>query len=458
MTSSTSEVVPEDLPRPGKGLRGRLLRGSLFELSGYGIQQILRLGSNLILTRLLFPAAFGLSSIVTLFLTGLVMVSDVGVGPCIIQSERGDEPAFLNTGFTLQAVRGPFLALLMILLAKPAAWFYRDPQLTPLICFGSLQLIINGLHSTSVYTLRRSLRLGWINALELIQTFIALPLTIFLARIYPSPWALVIGSLCGALVFTVASHFLPVPYRNRFQWDRSALLELRHFGRWVIGSSTSTFFGGQSDRILLGRFLGVTWLGIYSVATNLSDAVGTVVVRLVSGVMYPALSEAARSNRDNLSDFFYRLRTRLDLLSMSGTGLLAGAGGWIVEVLWDRRYTDAAWILQVLCVRVAVSLIVSPTETCLFALGLTRYTFQRSGTHLVASLVFLPAGWYLAGIRGVIWATVATELATILAVWPKSRSLGILRIGKELRSVAIFAASLAVGMTVRRWLPHIHLR
>jgi O-antigen/teichoic acid export membrane protein len=458
VTTSVSEAVPENLPTPGSGLRGRLLRGSLFELSGYGIQQVLRLGSNLILTRLLFPAAFGLASIVSLFLTGLIMLSDVAVGPCIIQSKRGDELAFLNTGFTLQAVRGPLLALLMILLAKPAAWFYRDPHLTPLICFGSLQLIINGLHSTSVFTLRRSLRLGWVNGLELGQTLIAVPLTILLARIYPSPWALVIGSSSGALVYTVASHFLPVPYRNRFHWDRSALLELRQFGRWVLGSSAATFFGGQSDRILLGRFLGVAWLGIYSVATNLSDALGAVILRLVNGVMYPALSEAGRSNRDNISDFYYRLRKRLDLLSMTGTGFLAGAGGWIVEVLWDRRYTDAAWILQVLCVRVAVSLIVSPSETCLFSLGLTRYGFQRSVIRLVASLAFLPAGWYLAGVRGVIWGTVATELSTVLAVWPKCRSLGILRIGKELRSIAIFGACLAAGTLVRRWLPHIHLR
>lgn len=458
MSSPTSEALPNDLPAPGKGLRGRLLRGSIFELSGYGAQQVLRLGSNLILTRLLFPSAFGLASIVSLFLTGLVMLSDVGVGPCIIQSKRGDELAFLNTGFTLQAVRGPFLALLMVLMAKPAAWFYRDPHLTPLICFGSIQLVINGLHSTSVFSLRRSLRLGLVNALELGQTLIALPITIFLARIYPSPWALVLGSISGTLAFTIASHCLPVPYRNRFQWDRSALLELRQFGRWILGSSAASFFGGQSDRILFGRFLGVAWLGVYSVAANLSDALGAVIIRLVSGVMYPALSEAARSNRENISEFYYRLRKRLDLLSMTGTGFVAGAGGWVVEVLWDRRYVDAAWILQVLCVRVAVTLIVSPSETCLFSLGHTRYGFQRSIVRLCGSLVCLPAGWYLAGIRGVIWGTVVTELSTVLAVWPKCRSLGILQIGKELRSIAIFGACMAAGMLIRPWLPHIHLR
>jgi len=395
--------APDRQPAPAvSGLRARVLRGSMFEIAGYGAQQVLRLGSNLVLTRLLFPAAFGISAIVGLFMAGLYMLTDVAIGPCIVRSTRGDEQDFLDTAFTLQAVRGPFLALFMVALAKPAAWFYREPQLTPLICVGAVQLVFSGLHSTSIFSMRRWLRLGWLNGLELGQMVITFATTIILARLYPSPWALVIGSGIGSLAYTIATHLLPVPYRNRFRWDRAALNEIKGFGRWIMGSSAATFFGGQSDRILLGRFLGVAWLGVYSVAVNLSDAIGAVVLRLVSGVMYPVLSEAGRKDAGNISDFYYRLRRRLDLLSMGAAGFLAGVGGWIVHLLWDQRYADAAWILQILCARTAISLIVSPSETCLFSLGHTRYGFQRSVARLVASVVCVPAGWYLGGVKGVV--------------------------------------------------------
>ena len=457
MSLSTSEVSTADSKTPRQTLRGRLLRGSFFEFAGFGAQQVLRLGSNLVLTRLLFPAAFGIVSIVSLFSTGLIMLSDVAVGPCIIQSKRGDDPDFLNTGFTVHAVRGPLLALLMVALAKPAALFYREPQLTALICVGSLQLVIGGFQSTSVFSLRRSLQLGWINGLEFGQTLIAIPITIALASIYRSPWALVMSNLIGAVVSTAASHLLPVPYRNRFRWDRAAVEEIKRFGRWVLGSSAATFLSGQSDRILLGRFLGVAWLGVYGIATNLSDLLCGVVVRIVNGVMYPALSEAGRSKDLDASDFYYRVRARLDLLSMVGSGLLAGAGGWIVHLLWDRRYAEAAWMLQILCVRAAIVLLVSPTETCLFSLGLTRYGFLRSMTRLCASLICLPVGWYFGGIKGVIWGTVASEFTTFFAVWPKFRSLGLLRVRKELRSMALFGASFAVGVALRHCLPDVHL-
>ncbi|MDB4983499.1 MAG: polysaccharide biosynthesis protein [Myxococcales bacterium] len=462
---SQPDATPADAPgekppnEPNEpNLRARMLRSSVFELGGYGAQQVLRLVSNLILTRLLFPAAFGLVSIVNVLLTGLVLLSDLAIQPCVIQSKRGDEPAFLNTAFTIQVIRGSALTVVMLLIAKPAAWFYREPQLESLIYFGSLQLLLQGFHSTSIFTLRRALRVGWINALELGQSVVGLTVMITLARRGWGVWSLIIGMVLGTFLFSSISHILPVPYRNRFHIDKEASKEISHFGRWVLGSSAAQFLGAQSDRLLMGRLLNATWLGVYTVAGTLSEAASAVINRLVNGVMYPVLSQAARSPDGKLPELYYRLRLRLDAVSMSGTGLLAGAGGWIVHVLWDKRYTDAAWILRILCFRVAVSLIVGPSETCLFSLGHTRYGFKRSVVRLVAAAVCIPLGWYLGGVRGLVWGTVATEASTVFVIWPKLRELGILRYRRELLSIGIFTAAFALGAAVMPWLPQLHVR
>jgi O-antigen/teichoic acid export membrane protein len=434
-----------------------MLRGSMFEIVGYGTQQVLRLASNLVLTRVLFPAAFGTASIVIVILTGLVMLSDIAVQSCVIQSPRGDEPSFLNTAFTVQAGRGALVAVIMVLLAKPASWFYRQPELEHLIQFGAVQLVLNGLHSTSVVTLRRKLRLGWVNGLDLFQTVVAFPITFLLARVFPGAWALVGGMVIASALYTIATHLLPIGYRNRFHWDKTALAELSRFGRWVFGSSAVGFFGGQADRILMGRFLGAAWLGIYSVAANLSDAVGVVVGRLVNGVMFPVLSEAARAPGADIAKLYDGVRRRLDVVSMTTTGFLAGTGAWIVHLLWDDRYAAAGWILQILCVRVAITAILGPSETCLFALGQTRYGFQRAVTRLVAAALFMPVGWFAGGVQGVIWGTVATEAATAFAIWPAAKRFGVLRLRRELQAVALFALAFALGRLLRGVLPSIHL-
>ena len=448
---------PSETPTSGS-LRSRILRGAFFEVSGYGAQQVLRLGSNLILTRLLFPAAFGLATLVWVITTGLALLSDVAVQPCVIQSKRGDDLAFLDTAFTIQAIRGVGLAVIMSALAKLVARFYREPQLEGLLYVGSLQLMFSGLHSTSIFTLRRRLNLGWANGLELGQTVFAIVVTLLTARAHPSPYALIVGGVSGTLFFSAASHLLPVGYHNRFRWDREAALEIRRFGSWVLGSSSATFLGGQSDRILLGRLLGATWLGIYSVAVTLSDAISAVVTRVINGVMYPVLSQASREPGTDIAHLYYRLRLRLDPFAMISTGLVAGLGGWIVHTLWDKRYSDAAWILQILCVRLAISFIVAPNETCLFSLGHTRYGFQRSVARLIATAICLPVGWKLGGVRGVVWGTVVAELPTILAVWPKIHQLGILRIGREVLAIALFVTAFGLGHLVVPWLPILHRR
>jgi O-antigen/teichoic acid export membrane protein len=465
MTSPTAAAAPTPSPAPEKKghLRSRLMRGSIYEIGGYGAQQILRLGSNLILTRLLFPAAFGLSVLVFTIMGGLHMIAETGFGQCVIQSKRGDEPDFLNTVFTIHAIRGAVLSVLMVLLAKPAAWIFREPDLEILVYIGSLQLLFNGFHATSVMSLRRHLNYGWNNVLDLGQQVISIGVMLAIASYRPVPAALVWGSVVGNFCYGIATHLLPVGYRNRFKlkWDKDALHELSTFGRWVTGSTAAAFLGAQSDRILLGRFLGAAWLGVYGVGLNLSEIVSAIAFRVTTVVVYPGLSQVARDPSRDFPSFYYRLRLRLDLLTMTSAGFLAGIGPWVVHALWDPRYQNAQWIVQILCVRVALGSLISPAEWGLMARGFTRYSFGRSVIRLVANIAFVPIGWHFWGPIGVMWATIISELPTGLAIWPQARRLGILKLHRELLSIAILLTAFAAGWGLRHLLPsarlHLHL-
>ena len=75
----------------------RAFQGTALVIAGYGLAQAMRLGGNLVLTRLLVPELFGVMALTKVFITGLNLFSDIGLGPGIIRSTRGKEPAFLNT-------------------------------------------------------------------------------------------------------------------------------------------------------------------------------------------------------------------------------------------------------------------------------------------------------------------------------------------------------------------------
>src|SRR5438874_5493519 len=127
-----NDQIPVIPPSQGS-LKSRTLRGSMWTIGGYGLSNVLRVAGNLVLTRLLFPDVFGLMTLVNVFIQGLWMFSDVGIGPAIVQSNRGDDPKFLRTAWTIQCFRGVALWLCASALAWPVARFYGQPLMVWLV-------------------------------------------------------------------------------------------------------------------------------------------------------------------------------------------------------------------------------------------------------------------------------------------------------------------------------------
>ena len=148
---SAAKALGDADARLGEGaarLRSRALVGSLWVVSGYGGRELIRLANNLILTRLLFPEAFGFMAIVNVILLGLAMFADIGLPDKIVQSNRGEERRFLDTAWTLQILRGGFLFLVSCWLAWPLARFYDEPSLLGMLPVAGTALLIGGFRST----------------------------------------------------------------------------------------------------------------------------------------------------------------------------------------------------------------------------------------------------------------------------------------------------------------------
>jgi len=231
----------------GGSLSARALRGSLVTVGGFGGSQVIRLASNLILTRLLFPEAFGMMALIAVFMQGLAMFSDVGVTPAILQSKRGDDRDFLNTAWTIQAIRGVCLWLAACALAWPVASFYGEPQLMQLLPVASLTLVIQGFNPTRMDTANRHLVLGRLTALDLGAQVLGIVVAVVLSWLTGSVWSLVISGLVSAVAVLVLYNLYLPGEANRFRWERAAVQELVHFGKWIFHSTVCGFLFLQSD-------------------------------------------------------------------------------------------------------------------------------------------------------------------------------------------------------------------
>lgn len=432
-------------------LKRRLLTGTYWVFAGYGLSMLLRFGSSLILTRLLFPEIYGVMSIVWSFLYAVAMLSDVGAGSAVIQSSKGDDPDFLNTAWCLQITRGVFICLVCIAAGWPMALLYDKPELATVIPVLGITAIFQGFQSTKLMTLQRQIKQQSLTILDLAVQTIAMVITIVCAYYWHSVWALVPGQLVAELFRACVSHFLLSDYDNRFKYNRQHLREIFSFGRWVFISSACYFFARQSDRFLLGYFAGLGFLGVYSVAAQIIDAIENLITKFNHSLLYPVLSKInADEDQAKLSSLFYKIRFVYELVGFPLLGLLVVLSPALIKLLYDDRYSEAGWIMQFLLCKVALYAIFTSCETCLVAIGKPRYASMRNASKMIWILCGMPIAWHYAGLQAALLVLVTAEIPSILFFWPAMARLGILRIFRELFPLLMFGLGASAGYLGKR--------
>ncbi len=432
----------------GEGLKAKAMRGSAWTMAGFGTGQVLRLGSNLILTRLLVPEAFGLMALVGVFMQGLAMFSDVGTGPAIIQNRRGDDPDFLNTAWTIQVFRGVILALAALLIAYPAAAFYDEPMLQWLLPVSGLSAFVSGLNPTKLLSANRHLALGRLTIIELatqISTIIALVAFACMTR---SVWSLVFGGIVGAITnLILLRNYLPGQL-NRFYWDSSAAKELLQFGRWIFLATAISFIGQQFDRLFLGRVISTTELGVYSISLVFSAAITSCNMQLIRRIGLATLTHTFREHPGDVANRYAKIRKISDSVFMPLLGVLTVLAPLIIQILYDNRYWAAGGILQMLAIAAVVPCILEPAEACLVAIGKPRWATARYALRTTTCITCIPFAWFSGGLEAVLYVLACCELPGLFVLWIGLTRNGIFRLRREVYALVIYLVAAAATWAI----------
>ena len=398
--------------RRRSALSARVFHGSILTILGFGATQVLRLGSNLILTRLLMPEAFGLMSLITVMIVGLKLFSDIGIGQSILRSPRGDDPVFLDTAWSLDLVRGFALWLIACLLAWPMAQFYQLPQLMVMLQVSATILAISGFEPTRVDTAARHLHLGRVTAFDLLSQIIATAAMVVLAWLTGSVWALVLGQILGAITrLILMSTGLP-GHVNRFRIERAAAHELVHFGKWIFVSTLAGFLVSQGDKLILSTFLSLEMLGIYNIGSTLASVPlmlgGALVGRLMIPLYREHLDPQSQDTRATLRRFRFLLTGGLLAIS----AVLALSGVWLIDLLYDARYHDAGAVVVLLSLAFMPQLIVMSYDQIALTVGDSRQFFWLTAAR---GLLFITCTGVMAAFWGMTGAILGQGLAFMLS-------------------------------------------
>ncbi len=390
-------------------LAGKASSSAVWTILGHGGGQAVRLVSNIVVTRLLLTEYFGLMALVNVFLIGLQLFSDIGIGPALIQNKRED-PAFVNTVWTMQVFRGLALCAIAMPLAGPFAAFYEQPILASLIRVAALTAAIQGFTSTSIFTETRQLHLKRPVLVQFGAQLAGAVVMLVWAWLTRSIWSLVAAGIVASLVTVVLSHVWLPGIRNRFRFDRKAARSLFAFGSWIFLSTVAFFASEQLDRIIFGKITTMATLGVYSIAVMLAAAPTYALLKLSTSVLFPLYSRVQHSSSD-LAEVFVSARWPLLVFGGWATAGLVAGGPTIVRLLYDSRYWEAGWMLQILAGGLWFGLVLNGTAgSVILAVGRSEWTAAIALAKVAAMVAFVPLGYWLGGFPGAVAGLAASEL------------------------------------------------
>lgn len=436
-------------------LKQRALKAGIWTVGGYAFGVLLRFGSNLLMTRLLVPDAFGVMAIANIVMAGLALFSDIGLKPNIVQSARGKDPLFLNTAWVLQLMRGAALWVvalgISVAVAKadqlglfPKDSVYNDPRLPAVIAISAFTAVLGGIQSTKLIEASRNLSLARMTLIEIgsqVSGLICMLTWVYFDR---SVWALVSGGITSALVKALLSHACLPGTSNRWQWDRAAFSEIFHFGKWIFLASVLGFFVNNGDRLMLGSMIDSTLLGIYVIAFLIFSTVDQLAGTVINDVSFPALSEVARERRADLNRTYYRFRFLLGMPINFCAGGLMISGHALINLLYDPRYAEAGWMLEVL----AIGLLMAPFRISIYsfmALGAARPMSHISSVRCVALFTLMFLGFKFAGVQGALWGIVISYISILPIVIFHQIKFGLFDLRKELLTLPSIALGMLAG-------------
>ena len=135
----------------------KMVRGAAWVIVARLSDRLIGLVSTVILVRILVPADFGLLAMATSIIAMLALISDFSFDLALIQNPKAERRHY-DTVWTLNLLFSIAYALMLVLLAQPAAHFYHEPRLAAVMEWLALGTLIGGFTNVGIVAFRKACR------------------------------------------------------------------------------------------------------------------------------------------------------------------------------------------------------------------------------------------------------------------------------------------------------------
>ncbi len=387
--------------KKSKTLLPKLSSSFLWVGSSYALNALVHLITLMILSHLLEPADFGIIVLANIIVIIGRFISNLGLDRALVQTLELREE-HITSSFWAGIVMSIFCTIILWCNSKILAEFFNNANLIPVLHWLSAIFLLSTFGGLPRAILERKLNFAPIAIAEIIGIVIYSLSSIILAYLGYGVFSLVIGYLLQRGLESIFLFYFS-KWKIRFSFDWKALSELLPFARNVMGEQVIGYLTTNIDFWLVGKLLGTTQLGYYSLAYMLATLSGTRIAPIVTRVMYPVFCNFQKDEKRlrSLYQKTIRLITFLCLPFITGLGAVAIE---FIRLGYGEKWTPVIIPLQIL-------LIVGFLKAIATSMGLILHSKGRSDLGLAFTLwqllalglsIYFMGKCY--GLWGVAWA------------------------------------------------------
>jgi O-antigen/teichoic acid export membrane protein len=435
----------------------KTIRGAGWSVSSRLGGRVIDVVTVLILARTLTPADFGLTALAMTLIAVVDTVLEVPLIHALTRLKDIDR-SHLDTAFTLGALRGLLLALIVLGAAWPFSVVFHDSRLAVLVAVLALGPVARSLYSPGMVTFIRQMSFRQAFIAEFAGKIIASALAISLVYLGGGYWAIAASSIASS-VATVLMSYLLAPYRPALSLAK--LADFSTFLGWFSSAQVISAVSWQFDRVLLGYFVTKSELGQYTMASDLSVLPTQ---SLIGPAMQPVMAAFSRINHDRvrLQNAYLKASRFTMMLAAPACIGIALTSDLIADVLLGPKWKEAAVLLQWMALATVLSAYYQPLYSLALAVNRPLIIFRLTLIEFCSRVVLISLGLYYFSIMGAVAARGAVSVIMFMATLFTAKSLAGVSIAVEIRNLWRAAGSCLIMalfvLLLRHQLDGIHVK
>lgn len=353
---------------------------------------------NMILARLLTPEDYGVVAIVQIFLAFFTMLSDMGIGPAIIQNKDLTQDD-IRVIFKFSLYLAVLFAFIFVLLGYPVSIFYADDIYIPIFIILGLSIFFHAVFVVPRALLLKQKDFRNVNGVDVLSSIIKGIVSIVLAFLGFKYYAIIIGGIIQAIMKFVL-YYLPNKISPRTKLRKEPLVKIWSFSRNQFGFNFINYFSRNLDSLLIGRYLSPGQLGYYNKAYQLSLYPNQILAGVITPVIQPILSDY-ENELEIIQDVYLKITRILANIGVPLSIFFFFCADNIIFFLFGDQWGASILSFRILSVSIWIQMIASSTGAIYQSSNRTDLLLVSGIQSMVFNVISIIIGVYLGTLQSV---------------------------------------------------------